>query len=138
MAIRAARRIRSDDVMHALTGLFASNGVPGHIRSDNGPEFTAKAVRDWLPRVGVQTLLTDASGVVPEIGTWAICAQENGPPAGSGTIIEFRLTRVATGNAILSFSESGPLPTVFIEAGVLFADLVPPISVDTSVTLSVV
>ena len=59
MAIRAARRIRSDDVMHALTGLFASNGVPGHIRSDNGPEFTAKAVRDWLPRVGVETLFIE-------------------------------------------------------------------------------
>ncbi|MDP7453508.1 MAG: IS3 family transposase [Arenicellales bacterium] len=56
MAIHAARRIRSDDVMHTLTRLFTSNGVPEHIRSDNGPEFTAKAVRDWLPRVGVQTL----------------------------------------------------------------------------------
>ena len=56
MAIQAARRIRSDDVMHTLTGLFTSNGVPEHIRSDNGPEFTAKAIRDWLPRVGVRTL----------------------------------------------------------------------------------
>ena len=34
MAIKAARRIRSDDVMHTLTGLFTSNGVPEHIRSD--------------------------------------------------------------------------------------------------------
>ena len=56
MAIQAARRIRSDDVMHTLTGLFTSNGVPEHTRSDNGPEFTAKAIRDWLPRVGVRTL----------------------------------------------------------------------------------
>ena len=56
MAIQAARRIRSDDVMHTLTSLFSSNGVPEHIRSDNGPEFTAKAIRDWLPRVGVKTL----------------------------------------------------------------------------------
>ena len=56
MAIQAARRIRSDDVMHTLTGLFTSNGVPEHIRSDNGPEFTAKAIRGWLPRVGVRTL----------------------------------------------------------------------------------
>ncbi len=51
-----SRRIRSDDVMHTLTGLFTSNGVPEYIRSDNGPEFTAKAIRDWLPRVGVQAL----------------------------------------------------------------------------------
>ena len=56
MAIQAARRIRSDDVMYELTRLFASKGVPEHIRSDNGPEFTAKAIRDWLPRVGVKTL----------------------------------------------------------------------------------
>ena len=56
MAIQAARRIRSDDVMHTLTGLFTSNGVPEHIRSDNGPEFTAKAIRDWLPRIDVRTL----------------------------------------------------------------------------------
>ena len=53
---RAAIRIRSDDVMYELTRLFASKGVPEHIRSDNGPEFTAKAIRDWLPRVGVKTL----------------------------------------------------------------------------------
>ena len=35
MAIRAARRIRSDDVIHLLTELFAFNGIPEHIRSDN-------------------------------------------------------------------------------------------------------
>ena len=45
MAIKVARRIRSDDVIHALTELFVLNGVPEHIRSDNGPEFTAKVVR---------------------------------------------------------------------------------------------
>jgi transposase InsO family protein len=56
MAIRTARRIRSDDVIHALTELFVLNGVPEHIRSDNGPEFTAKVVRGWLERVGVKTL----------------------------------------------------------------------------------
>ena len=59
MAIRAARRIRSDDVIHLLTELFAFNGVPEHIRSDNGPEFTSKVVRDWLPRVGVKTLFIE-------------------------------------------------------------------------------
>ena len=56
MAIKVARRIRSDDVIHALTELFVLNGVPEHIRSDNGPEFTAKVVRGWLERVGVKTL----------------------------------------------------------------------------------
>ena len=52
MAIKAARRIRSDDVMHTLTDLFTIHGPPEHIRSDNGPEFTSKAIREWLPRVG--------------------------------------------------------------------------------------
>jgi len=56
LAIEVARHIRSDDVLHVLTDLFTRHGPPCHIRSDNGSEFTAKAVREWLPRVGVQTL----------------------------------------------------------------------------------
>jgi len=56
LAILVARRLRSDDVLHLLTDLFAQRGVPDHIRSDNGPEFTAKAVRRWLGKVGVKTL----------------------------------------------------------------------------------
>jgi putative transposase len=59
LAIKVARRIRSDDVIHALTELFVLNGTPEHIRSDNGPEFTAKVVREWLPRVGVKTLFIE-------------------------------------------------------------------------------
>jgi transposase InsO family protein len=56
LAIVVARRIKSDDVLHCLTELFVKNGAPEHIRSDNGPEFTAKAVREWLSRIGVKTL----------------------------------------------------------------------------------
>ncbi|MBT3554229.1 MAG: IS3 family transposase [Chloroflexi bacterium] len=59
MAIKVARRIRSDDVIHAMTELFVINGVPEHIRSDNGPEFTAKMVRGWLAKVGVKTLFIE-------------------------------------------------------------------------------
>jgi transposase InsO family protein len=59
LAIRTARRIRSDDVIHTLTELFVINGAPEHIRSDNGPEFTARAVRGWLERVGVKTLFIE-------------------------------------------------------------------------------
>ena len=55
-AILVERKLRSDDVLHCLTGLFARRGPPEHLRSDNGPEFTARAVRKWLERVGVQTL----------------------------------------------------------------------------------
>ena len=56
LAIKVERRLRSDDVLDALIELFVRHGPPEHIRSDNGPEFTAKAVRNWLGRVGVQTL----------------------------------------------------------------------------------
>jgi len=59
LAIRAARKIRSDDVLQLLTELFTLRGVPDHIRSDNGPEFTSKAVREWLPKVGVKTLFIE-------------------------------------------------------------------------------
>jgi len=59
LAIRAGRHFRSDDVLHCLTELFVRRGVPEHIRSDNGPEFTANAVRNWLGRVGVGTLFIE-------------------------------------------------------------------------------
>jgi len=56
LAIDVARRLDSEDVLERLTWLFVTRGVPEHIRSDNGSEFTAKAVRTWLQKVGVQTL----------------------------------------------------------------------------------
>ena len=56
LAIDVARSLRSDDVLERLAWLMATRGVPGHIRSDNGAEFTAKAVRSWLGNVGVETL----------------------------------------------------------------------------------
>ena len=56
LAIDVARRLSGDDVLERLSDLFVRRGVPEHIRSDNGPEFTAKAVRGWLGRVGVMTL----------------------------------------------------------------------------------
>jgi transposase InsO family protein len=46
-------------VLEHLAWLFATRGVPEHIRSDNGPEFTAQVVRDWLGRVGVKTLFIE-------------------------------------------------------------------------------
>ncbi len=55
LAIDVGRRLNSEDVLERLAWLFATRGVPDHVRSDNGPEFTAIAVRDWLKRVGVKT-----------------------------------------------------------------------------------
>ena len=56
LAIRAQRSIRASDVIETLAGLMTDKGVPEHIRSDNGPEFTARAVREWLEGVGARTL----------------------------------------------------------------------------------
>ena len=56
LAIRAGRSIRSSDVIETVAELMTAGGVPEHIRSDNGPEFTAKAVREWLGKVGAKTL----------------------------------------------------------------------------------
>jgi putative transposase len=55
LAIRVSRRLKSIDVIDALSDLFILRGVPGHIRSDNGPEFIAKAVQDWIGAVGART-----------------------------------------------------------------------------------
>jgi putative transposase len=56
LAIDVARKLTSEDVLERLTDLFIRRAVPDYIRSDNGAEFTARAVRDWLDRVGVRTL----------------------------------------------------------------------------------
>ncbi len=56
LAILVARRLNSDDVLHLLAELFAERGPPDHTRSDNGPEFTATAVREWLGKISVKTL----------------------------------------------------------------------------------
>jgi len=55
LAIRIARRLRAVDVIDVLCDLFICRGIPGHIRSDNGPEFVAKAVQDWISAVGAKT-----------------------------------------------------------------------------------
>ena len=56
LAMPVNRSLKSEDVLETLFDLFTSRGVPEYIRSDNGSEFTAKKVRDWLKAVGVKTL----------------------------------------------------------------------------------
>jgi hypothetical protein len=55
LAIRVGRQLKATDVVDALPGLFLLRGVPGHIRSDNGPEFVATAVQAWITAVGART-----------------------------------------------------------------------------------
>ena len=56
LAIRVERKLNSRDVLDTLGELFVHHGPPEHIRSDNGPEFIANALRNWLGRIGVKTL----------------------------------------------------------------------------------
>ena len=56
LAIDIGRKLKKEDVLERLTSLFVCRGIPEHIRSDNGSEFTAKAVRSWLQRLGIKTL----------------------------------------------------------------------------------
>jgi transposase InsO family protein len=59
LATMVARKITSQDVIDQLFNLFVLKGIPEHIRSDNGPEFTAKAIRSWLAKLGVKTLFIE-------------------------------------------------------------------------------
>ena len=55
LAIRVSRKLNATDVIDVLSDLFILRGVPGHIHSDNGPEFIAKSVREWIVAVGART-----------------------------------------------------------------------------------
>ena len=59
LAIVVARRLRSLEVLEALAELFVTCGVPVHLRSDNGPEFTATLIRQWLAALHVETLFIE-------------------------------------------------------------------------------
>lgn len=55
LAIRVGSSLKSDDVLDTLSTLFIAEGVPDYIRSDNGSEFTAKSLREWIGSLGVKT-----------------------------------------------------------------------------------
>ena len=59
LAIRVARRINSLGVLETMADAMLVRGIPEHIRSDNGPEMTAKIVRSWLAGVGARTLFIE-------------------------------------------------------------------------------
>lgn len=56
LALEVGRSLKSEAILEVLRDLFAIRGVPKFIRSDNGPEFIAQAVRSWLEKAQVQTL----------------------------------------------------------------------------------
>ena len=59
LSLHVARSISAQDVLEQLFGLMITRGIPEHIRSDNGPEFTATVVREWLSNIGVETLFIE-------------------------------------------------------------------------------
>lgn len=56
LSLRTDYKLGADEVMDVLTGLFVTRGIPDHIRSDNGSEFTAKTIKAWLYKLKVKTL----------------------------------------------------------------------------------
>ena len=59
LAVCVKRQLNNQDVLDVLTDLFCERGVPVHLRSDNGSEFTAKGVREWLRRLAVKPLFIE-------------------------------------------------------------------------------
>jgi len=59
LSIKVGRKLTSYDVIEQLADLMVERGTPDHIRSDNGPEFTAEVIRGWLGRLGVKTLFIE-------------------------------------------------------------------------------
>ena len=59
LATRVARQLTGADVQECLTTLCCPRGIPMHLRSDNGPQFTAKKIRKWLNELGASTLFIE-------------------------------------------------------------------------------
>lgn len=59
LAVRIARHLDHEDVQQCLTELFCTRGVPVHLRSDNGPEFVARLLREWLAKLQVKPLFIE-------------------------------------------------------------------------------
>lgn len=55
LSIRVGYALKSDDVLEVMSDLFVERGIPDHIRSDNGSEFTAKTLKSWLHSLGIKT-----------------------------------------------------------------------------------
>lgn len=60
LAIHVQSRLNHNDVFAVLTDLFTQRGAPQHICLDNGAEFTAQVVREWLGKIGVKTLFIES------------------------------------------------------------------------------
>jgi transposase InsO family protein len=84
LAIRIARKLKATDVIDVLSDLFILRGIPAHIRSDNGPEFVAKVVQEWIAIVGAN----------PAAGRTWLLAVGRGRARPVGTAAEIAVTRI--------------------------------------------
>jgi transposase InsO family protein len=84
LALLVERNISSDDVLYCLADMFIQHGIPDHIRSDNGPEFTAKLVREWLSTRILQCAVERRGFTVGEIPTRQLSLQ----PVATGAVVE--------------------------------------------------
>lgn len=65
LTLRVDCKLNSTDVLDALTDLFILHGTPAFMRSDNGPEFVAEAVRNWIEAVGAKTAFIEPGSPLP-------------------------------------------------------------------------
>ena len=82
LAIDVARRMTSEDVLERLSHLLIQRGPPEYIRSDNGPEFTAHRVRDWLglsSRTAVQSTRSHEDSHTPGLIEAHACRTHTAP-----------------------------------------------------------
>src|SRR2546430_8715899 len=121
LAIRVARKLKAIDVIDVLSDLFILRGVPAHIRSDNGPEFVAKAVQEWIAVVGAKTAYierlnriqaTSSRGVRACIRRVAGCATPTGSVGHAGATANLKLTFQLDHSA--GADHSLPLLSIFI------------------------
>ena len=90
LAICINRKLKAIDMIDVLSDLFILRGVPGHIRSDNGPELVAQAVQDWIAAVGAMTAYIEPGSpwengyiesFVPAFTAWPAALRRPAPPA---------------------------------------------------------
>src|SRR5215216_5493020 len=83
LALKVERRINSFGVLETLADAMLQKGVPEHVRCDNGPEMIAKALREWLAKLGTKTLYI-APGSPWENGSWRASTASSRTRASSG------------------------------------------------------
>lgn len=105
LAIRVTRKLNSTDAIDALTDLFIVRGVRGYVRSDNGPEFIAEAVRKWISTVGARTAYIEPGS--PWTTQWGLITDTIRSDKGPEYI----------GHKLAEWSETHKIKMLFIQPG---------------------